>query len=61
MGSNIHKQHTIYRRLVHALGVHGGAKHSAPRVKNMKNGRKWPKMRTLMAGASVALVRLRPG
>ena len=61
MGTNMHKQHTIYGPLVHATGVHGGAEHGARRVKNIKNGKKWPKMRTPVVGANRVHVRLGPG
>ena len=54
------KQHTIYGPLVHATGVHGVGEHSARRVPNMKNGQKYPKMRTIMVEANVAHVRLGP-
>ena len=50
----MHKQHTMYVPLVYASGVHGRAEHCALWVKNIENGQKQPKMRTLMVGANVA-------
>ena len=44
----MHKQHTICSRLIHDSGVHGGAEHGARRAKNLENGRKLQKMRTIM-------------
>ena len=58
MGTIVHKVQTIFGPLVHASGVHGGAEHSARRAKNIKNGNKWPNMRTVMAWANGAYVRL---
>ena len=52
----MHKLQTIYDPLVHALGVHGGAEHSARRANNMEKGKEWPNMRTLMVEANGAHV-----
>ena len=52
METNVHKLHTICGPLIHVSGVHGGAEHSARRAENIGNGRKWPKMCTLMVGAN---------
>ena len=57
----MHKLHTICGPLVHASGVHGGAEHSARRAENIENGRKWPKMRTLMVVPNLAHVRVGSG
>ena len=58
---HVHKLHTKCCPLVHVSGVHRGAEHSAHWAKDIGNGRKWPKMDTLMVGASGAHVRLGPG
>ena len=47
MGTNVQKQNTIYGPLLHATSVHMGAEHGARRARNIENGGKWPKMRTL--------------
>ena len=60
-GPDLHRVHIICGPLVNASVAHGGAEHSARRAENIRNGRKWRKMRTLMVGTNGAHVRLGPG
>ena len=61
MWTYIDKLHTIFRPLVHASAVHGGAEHSTWRAKDIENGQKQPKMRTFMVGANGVHIQLGPG